>query len=79
MDGNQRPKLGNVLRRIQESDAHQPQERDKVDEVFDMEIMDESLKPTAGEEIDADLDADFSETVKCFSFSVTGQNKLLVP
>ena len=37
-----------------------------------MEMIDDCLKPTAGEEIDADLDADFSETVKCFSFSVTG-------
>ena len=72
MDGNQRPKLGNVLRRIQDSDTQQQQNRDKVDEVFDMEMIDDCLKPTAGEEIDADLDADFSETVKCFSFSVTG-------
>ena len=31
------------------------------------DVMNKSL-----EEIDADLDADFSETVKCFSFSVTG-------
>lgn len=33
-----------------------------------MEVPEDKLKPTAGEE----LDADFSETVKCFSFSVTG-------
>jgi hypothetical protein len=38
--------------------------------VFDLEIIDESLKPTAGEE----LDAYFSETVKCFSFSVTSSH-----
>jgi hypothetical protein len=70
MEGTQRPNLGNVLRRIQENDRNTAEDRDKVDQVFDLEIVDESLKPTAGEE----LDADFSETVKCFSFSVTSQN-----
>lgn len=76
MDGNQRPKLGNVLRKIQDSDARQSRDKDKVDDVFDMEIIDESVKPTAGDLMDADLGADFSETVKCFSFSLTGQNKI---
>jgi hypothetical protein len=67
MEGSQRPNLGNVLRRIQEADRNQ---RDQVDEVFDLEIVDHSLRPTAGEE----LDADFSETVKCFSFNISGEN-----
>jgi hypothetical protein len=40
-----------------------------------MEIIDEFQKPTSGEEIDAD----FSETVKCFSFNVTGESKITMP
>jgi hypothetical protein len=55
-------------------ESQQPQniKRDKIDEVFDLEFIEDPLKPTAGEE----LDADFTDAVKCFSFSVTGSSKL---
>jgi hypothetical protein len=55
-----------------EFQQHSNIKRDKVDEVFDLEIIDEFQKPTSGEEIDAD----FSETVKCFSFNMTGEAKI---